>query len=84
MECNLVTESERLAQIGDELSEILTAGLQDNGRCEVVGTQSFGKGIIQTVDELSDGSAVKLTILQYFTPSGKVMILLIRLLLMFA
>ena len=53
-------------------SEILTAGLQDNGRCEVVGTQSFGKGIIQIVDELSDGSAVKLTILQYFTPSGKV------------
>ena len=53
-------------------SEILTAGLQDNGICEVVGTQSFGKGIIQSVNEVYDGSAVKMTILQYFTPSGSV------------
>lgn len=53
-------------------SEILTAGLQDNGRCRVVGTKSFGKGVIQEVEELSDGSAIKLTVLQYFTPSGKV------------
>ena len=53
-------------------SEILAAGLQDNGICKVVGTQSFGKGIIQNVEELSDGSAVKLTILQYFTPGGEV------------
>jgi len=52
-------------------SEILTAGLQDNGVCKVVGTKSFGKGIIQNVFETEDGSAVKLTILQYFTPSGK-------------
>ena len=52
-------------------SEILAGGLQDNGRCKVVGVQSYGKGIIQQLIPLSDGSAVKLTRWQYFTPSGK-------------
>lgn len=53
-------------------SEILTAGLQDNGICEVVGVKSFGKGIIQNVEQFEDGSAAKITILQYFTPGGSV------------
>ena len=38
---------------------------------KIVGTQSFGKGIVQTILPLSDGSAVKLTVQDYYTPSGK-------------
>ena len=53
-------------------SEILACGIQDNAAGKIVGTQSFGKGIIQSLDRLADGSAVKLTILQYFSPSGNV------------
>ena len=53
-------------------SEILACGIQDNGAGKIVGTQSYGKGIIQSIDRLRDGSAVKLTILQYFSPAGKV------------
>lgn len=53
-------------------SEILACGIQDNGAAKIVGTQSYGKGIIQSLDSMSDGSAVKLTILQYFSPSGNV------------
>jgi carboxyl-terminal processing protease len=53
-------------------SEILSAGLQDLGRATVVGTQSFGKGIIQVVNSLSSGKGgFALTYAQYFTPSGK-------------
>ena len=53
-------------------SEILACGIQDNAAGKIVGTQSYGKGIIQSLDRLADGSAVKLTILQYFSPSGNV------------
>ena len=53
-------------------SEILACGIQDNAAGKIVGTQSYGKGIIQSLDRLPDGSAVKLTILQYFSPSGNV------------
>ena len=53
-------------------SEILACGIQDNGAGKIVGTQSYGKGIIQSLDKLRDGGAIKLTILQYFSPSGKV------------
>lgn len=52
-------------------SEILCAGVQDNGEGFVVGTPTYGKGIIQQMEQLSDGSAVNLTILQYFSPKGK-------------
>lgn len=52
-------------------SEILAGALQDNG-FKIVGTNTFGKGIIQSTMELEDGSAVKLTIAQYFTPNGNV------------
>jgi len=51
-------------------SEILAGALKDNGRAVVVGTQTFGKGSVQTVFELGDGSALKLTVARYFTPDG--------------
>ena len=51
-------------------SEIVAGALQDNGRAAVVGSQTFGKGSVQTVMPLSNGRAIKLTTSKYFTPSG--------------
>lgn len=51
-------------------AEVLSGALRDNGRAQIVGTQTFGKGIVQTFFPLSDGSAVKLTTAHYFTPGG--------------
>lgn len=52
-------------------SEILAGALKDNG-FEIVGTKSFGKGVIQTTVEMKDGSALKLTIMQYLSPDKHV------------
>ena len=52
-------------------SEIFAGALQDYEKATVVGTTSFGKGIVQTVIPLTDGTAVKLTISKYFTPKGR-------------
>lgn len=51
-------------------SEILTGALKDNNRAVVVGSQTFGKALVQSVHELADGSGVAITIAHYFTPKG--------------
>ena len=52
-------------------SEILAGAVKDYGIGKLVGTTTFGKGIVQKVIDLTDGSAIKLTVSSYFTPSGK-------------
>lgn len=51
-------------------SEIFAAAMQDYEAATLVGTTSFGKGIVQTILPLNDGTAVKITISRYFTPNG--------------
>jgi len=51
-------------------SEIVAGALQDHGRATVIGTETFGKGLVQTVMPLSKGRAIKLTTSRYYTPSG--------------
>ena len=51
-------------------SEILSAAIKENGRGVLVGAKTFGKGLVQTVFNFTDGSALKVTIEQYFTPDG--------------
>ncbi len=53
-------------------SEILAGGIKDNAGGPLVGVTTYGKGIIQTVEQLTDGSGIKLTMLQYFSPNGSV------------
>ena len=52
-------------------SEIVAGALQDHGRAVIMGTQTFGKGSVQTLIELEDGSGLKLTIARYYTPKGR-------------
>lgn len=52
-------------------SEILSGALQDNKRATLVGTQTFGKGLVQSVRGLGDGSGMAVTIAKYLTPSGR-------------
>jgi carboxyl-terminal processing protease len=51
-------------------SEILTGALQDNNRATVVGTTTYGKALVQSLYELSDGSGLAVTIAHYYTPNG--------------
>ena len=52
-------------------SEIVAGAIQDHGRGIIVGTQSFGKGSVQTIFPMKDGSGLRLTTARYYTPSGR-------------
>ena len=52
-------------------SEILAGALQDNDRSQLLGSRTFGKGLIQTLTNLSDGSGLAVTVAGYLTPSGR-------------
>lgn len=52
-------------------SEILAGALQDNNRAIIVGAQTFGKGLVQSVHPLSDGSGLAVTVARYHTPNGR-------------
>lgn len=65
----------RIALLLDEwsasASEIFAGAIQDNDRGIIIGRRSFGKGLVQTQQSLADGSALRLTISRYYTPSGR-------------
>ncbi len=52
-------------------SEVFTGALQDYERARIFGTKSYGKGVVQNLIPLSDGSGIKMTIAEYFTPKGR-------------
>ena len=52
-------------------SEILAGALQDNQRSLLIGSRTFGKGLIQSLTNLSDGSGLAVTVASYLTPSGR-------------
>jgi carboxyl-terminal processing protease len=52
-------------------AEIVTAALQDRGRALVIGTHTYGKGVFQEIEPLSNGGALDITVGEYFTPNGR-------------
>src|SRR5205085_11563846 len=51
-------------------AEIVTGALQDRGRAKVVGTHTYGKGVFQEIEPMSNGGALDITVGEYFTPNG--------------
>jgi len=72
---NGMFESGKLVVLIDEFSasasEILAGAIQDNDRGLIIGRRSFGKGLVQEQHEMKDGSAFRLTVARYYTPSGR-------------
>lgn len=68
-------EKQKLVILIDEssasASEIVAGAIQDNDRGLIIGRRSFGKGLVQEQSEFRDGSAIRLTIARYYTPSGR-------------
>jgi carboxyl-terminal processing protease len=68
-------ETGQLVVLADEYtasaSEVLIGALQDWDRATIVGRRTFGKGLVQDQFELSDGSALRLTVARYYTPLGR-------------
>jgi carboxyl-terminal processing protease len=68
-------EQQKLVILIDEnsasASEIVAGAIQDNDRGAIIGRRSFGKGLVQEQNEFKDGSAIRLTIARYYTPSGR-------------
>jgi carboxyl-terminal processing protease len=70
-----ICQQDKLVILIDELSasasEILSGAIQDNDRGLIIGRRSFGKGLVQEQVPLSDGSAIRLTVARYYTPTGR-------------
>jgi len=57
-------------ELSASASEVLSGAVRDTEMGTIVGTQTFGKGIVQRLEQLSDGTAIKLTVQRYYTPKG--------------
>ena len=68
-----VTRQPMVVLVNDDsasASEILASALKDNGRATIVGTKTFGKGLVQEINRLPGGAAIHITVSRYLTPSG--------------